>query len=71
MRVLVLKGRRVNPFPLAREIRRGLLLREGFKDRAEATRAKARISHPKMGDTSGLLASKGRECVSSAINLDT
>ena len=36
-----------------------------------APRAKARISHPKMGGTPGLLASQGRGCVSSATNLDT
>ena len=54
MRVLVLKGRRVNSLLLAWERSRGLLLREGFKDKAAATRAKARISHPKMGDTSRL-----------------
>ena len=42
---------------------RGLLLCEGFGDRVVATRAKARISHPKMGDTSRLLASQGREFV--------
>ena len=71
MGVLVLKGRRVNPLSLAQKRSRGLLLHEGFKDRAEATRAKARINHPKMGDTSGLLASQGRECVSSATSLDT
>ena len=57
MRVLEVRGMRVSPLLLAREISRGILLREGFRDRAAATRAKARISHPKMGDTSGLLAS--------------
>ena len=35
-----------------------------------ATRAKARVSYPKMGDISGLLASQGREHVSSATGLD-
>ena len=69
--MLVLKGRRVNSLILARERSRGLLLRKGFKDKVAATRAKARISHPKMGDPSGLLASQGRECVSSATSLDT
>ena len=71
MQVLVLKRRRVNPFPLAREKSRGLLLHDGFRDRAEATMAKAKISHPKMGDILGLLDNQGRECVSSAISLDT
>ena len=50
---------------------RGILLHEGFRDRAEATKAKARISHLKMGDTLRLLASQSRECVSSATSLDT
>ena len=67
----MLKGRRVNSLLLAWERSRGLLLREGFRDRVAATRAKARISRPKMGDTSGLLVNQGRECVSSATSLDT
>ena len=71
MRVLVIRGRRVNYFLLARERNRGLLLREGFQDRVAATRAKARINHPKMRDTSGFLASQGRERVSNATSLDT
>ena len=58
-------------FYLARERRRGLLLREGFRDRFVTTRAKARISHPKMGDSSRLLARHSRERVSSATILDT
>ena len=66
-----LRERRVNPLPLAQERSRGLLLCEGFRDKAAATRAKARISHPKMRDTSRLLSSQGRECVSSATSLDT
>ena len=63
MQELVLRGGRVNSLPLAQERSRGLLLHEGFRDRAEATKAKSRISHPKMGDTSWILASQGRECV--------
>ena len=69
--MLVIRGSRVNFLLLAREKNRGLLLREDFRDRAVATRAKARISYPKMGDTSGLLASQGRERVFSATSLDT
>ena len=57
MRVLVIRGRRVDSLLLARERSRGLLLHEGFRDKATATRAKAKISHPNMGDTLGLLAS--------------
>ena len=71
IRGLVLRGRRVNSLPLVGERSRGLLLHEGFRDRAEATRAKARISHPKVGDTSRRLANQGRECVSNVTNLDT
>ena len=57
MRVLVIRGRRVDSLLLARERSRGLILHEGFRDKAATTRAKAKISHPKMGDTLGLLAS--------------
>ena len=71
MQVLVIKGRRVKFLLLARERSRGLLFREGFRDKAVTTKAKARISHSKMGGTSGLLASQGRECVSNATSLDT
>ena len=69
--MLVIKERRINSLFLARERSRGLLLRKGLRDKATATKVKARISHPKMGDTSGILASQGRECVSSATSLDT
>ena len=52
MRVLVLRGGRVNSLSLARERSRGLLLHKGFRDKATTTKAKGRISHPKMGGTS-------------------
>ena len=71
MWVLVIRERRVNSLLLAQERSRGLLLQEGFRDRATAIRAKPKISHPKIGDTLGLLASQGRGHVSIAINLDT
>ena len=71
MRVLVIRGRRANSLLPARERSRGLMLHKGFRDKAVATMAKAGISHPKMGDTLGLLASHGRECVSNATNQDT
>ena len=71
MRVLVIRGRRTDRLLLAWERSKGLLLRKGFKDRVTAPRAKARISHPKMGGTLGLLASQGKGCVSSATSLDT
>ena len=71
MRVLVIRGRRTIRLLLAQERSRGLLLHEGFRDKVTNPRAKARISHPKMGGTSGLLASHGRECVSTATSLDS
>ena len=57
IRVLVVRGMRVNSLLQAWERSRGLLIREGLRDKVMATRAKAKISHPKIGDTSGLLAS--------------
>ena len=60
MWVLVIKGRRVNSLLLAQERNRGLLLREGFKGKVAVIRANAKIGHPKMEDTSGLLANQGR-----------
>ena len=71
MQVLVIRGRRTSRLPLAWERSRGLLLLEGFRERVAVTKAKTRISYPKMGGTSGLLASQGRKCVSSATSLDT
>ena len=70
MRVLVERGKRTS-FLLARERSRGLMLFEGFRDMVAAPKAKARISHPKMGGTLGLLASQCKGCVSSVTNLDT
>ena len=70
MRVLKIRGRRANLL-LARERSRGLLIRKAFRDKALATKAKAMINHPKMGDTLGLLASQGRGHVSIATNLGT
>ena len=69
--MLVIRGRRANSLILAREKSKGLMLHEGFRNKAAATRPKARISHPKMGGTSRLLASQGKGCVFSAIHLDT
>ena len=69
--MLMIRGRRTNRLLLAWERSRGILLREGFRDKAAAPRAKARINHPKIRGTSGLLASLGRGCVSSATSLDT
>ena len=42
-----------------------------LRDRTAATRAEAKIRHPKMGDISGLLANQGRERVSNATSMDT
>ena len=69
MLVLVERGRRTS-FLLARKISRGLLLHEGSKDRATAPKAKAKISHPKMGGTSGLLArAEGMFLISPSLTL--
>ena len=63
MRVLLkIRGGRVNLLLLAQERSRGLLFREGFKDKAVAIRAKA---------MSGLQARQGRGDVSIVISLDT
>ena len=63
MRMLLkLRGRRVNLILLAQERIRGLLSREGFRDKVVAIRAKAR---------SRLLVSQGIWHVSTAISLDT
>ena len=71
MRVLKIRGMRANLLLLSQERSRGLLLHEGFRDRVVVTRAKAKINHHKMGDTSGLLASQGRGHVSIATSLNT
>ena len=64
------RGRRTSVL-LALERSRELLLREGFRGKAMAPRAKVRVSHPKIGGTLGLLASQGKGCVFSATSLDT
>ena len=69
MRILVARGRRASLLPVQERSQR-LRVIEGFRDRAAAIKAKARISHPKMGDTLVLLANQGRECVSNATSLD-
>ena len=71
MQVLKIRGKRVNLLLLALERNRGFMLHKAFRDRAAVIRFKVRISHPKMGDTLGLLASQGREHVSNATSLDT
>ena len=54
MRVLKIRGRRANLLLLTQGRSKGLLLRKGFKDRAEAIKAKARVNHPRVGETSRL-----------------
>ena len=71
MRALKIRGRRTNLLLLTRERSRGHLLRVGFRDKAASTKAKAKISQHKMGDTLGLLANHGRGHVSIATSLDT
>ena len=69
--MLKIRGRRANLLLLPQGRSRGLLLRKGFRAKAAAIKAKARINHPKVGDTSGLLASQDKEHVSIATGLDT
>ena len=57
MRESKIRGRRANLLLLVQGRSRGLLLCRVFRDKAAAIRAKARVNDPKMGDTSGLLAS--------------
>ena len=47
------------------------MLRTDLKARIVAIRAKAKVNHPGVGDTLGLLASQGRECVSISTSLNT
>ena len=54
MRVLSIRGRRVNLLLLAQGRSKRLLLRSDFRDRAAAITAKAKVDYPKVGDTSGL-----------------
>ena len=48
------------------------MLRTDPRKRAVTTRAKAKakVKHPRVGDTSGLLASQGKERVSFATSID-
>ena len=46
------------------------MLRTDPKNRAVTTKAKAKVNHPGVRDTSKLLASQGRERVSFATSLD-
>ena len=55
--MLKIRGKRANLFLLAQGRSRELLLHNGFRDRVMAIKAKARVNHPKVGDTSRLLAS--------------
>ena len=68
--MLVLRGRRINLLLAPRSSRR-LLLRTDLRDKAAATRAKAKVNHSGVGDTSGLLASQGRERVYIVTSLET
>ena len=47
------------------------MFHKDLKDRAMATRAKAKISFPGVENTLGLLASQSREHVTTATSLDT
>ena len=58
--MLVIRGRRVNLLLAPRRSRR-LLLRTNLKDRAVATRAKAKVNHSRVGDTLDGIALRGRD----------
>ena len=68
--MLVIRGRKANLLPASGRSRR-LLLHKDLRDRAVATRVKAKVNHSGVGDTSTLLVSQGRELVSIVTNLDT
>ena len=70
MRVLKIRGGRINLLLLAWGRNRGVLLHKGFKDRVAAIRAKARVDHSKVGDILGHLVSQCKEHVSIATSLD-
>ena len=69
--VLKIRGMRANLILLAQGRSRGLLLRKGFRERVVAIRAKVKVNHPRVGETSRLLANQGRGHVSIATNIDT
>ena len=56
MRALEIRERRANFLLLAQGRSRGLPLLKDFRDKVATIRAKAKVNHPKIGDTSGLLA---------------
>ena len=66
----MIRGRRSNLL-LAPGRNRRLLLCTDLKDMVVATRAKAKVNHLGVEDTSWLLASQGREHVSIVTSLDT
>ena len=68
--MLVIRGRRANLL-LAPGRSRRLLLRTDLRDKVVATRAKAKVNHSGVGDTSGLLAGQGKERVSIVTSLET
>ena len=68
--VLVLRERRVNLLLAPRRSKRFMFCTD-FGDRTVATRVKAKVNYPGVGDTSGLLLSQGRERVSTITSLDT
>ena len=59
--MLKIREMRDNLFLIDQGRSRGILLRKGFRDKAMTIKAKARVNHPKVGDTSRLPANQGRE----------
>ena len=66
----IAKRKESQPFSSSRKSRR-LLFRTDLGDRAMAIRVKAKVNHPGVGETSGILANQCREFVSIVTSLDT
>ena len=71
MRVLKIRGGRVNLLLLAQERNIGVLLHKGFRHRTTTIKAKAKVYHPKVGDILRRLASQCMEHVSITTSLNT
>ena len=67
----IVKDKRKESQPSARGRSKRLLLHKGFRDRAAALKAKARVDHLQVTNISRLTANQGRGHVTIAISLDT
>ena len=71
MWVLMIREMRVNLLLLVGGRSRRLLLLKDFRDKAAATKAKARVDHLQVAYLLGLTIGLGRKYVIITINLDT